>query len=166
MSLPSIVSVPHPALRQKLAPVTTFDQELSDLAATMIRVMRQANGVGLAANQIDRLVRMFVYAIDEPLEVDGQMVGPIAAQAVVNPVITILDKTMDTDEEGCLSIPHLYGPVARPRRIQLAAQDLSGQPIKRAISGYEARIIQHETDHLNGVLFLDLVTDPTKLRKA
>lgn len=166
MKLPEIITVPNPILRQKLEPVTEFNQSLVDLSEVMLEVMRQANGVGLAANQVGELARMFVYGVDEPFEADGRVVQPIAAQAIINPVITVLTGDSDVDEEGCLSIPHLYGPVERPLVIRLQAQDINGAPIDRQIDGYEARIVQHETDHLNGILFLDKLTDPTKLRKA
>lgn len=166
MSLPPIVSVPHPALRQKLALVSVFDKELAALADIMIQVMRKANGVGLAANQINERQRMFVYAIDEPFELNGHTIAPILPRAIINPTITIIGNHTEVEEEGCLSIPHLYGPVARANRIRLDAQDIDGTPFSKEVSGYEARIIQHETDHLNGVLFLDKVADPTKIRRA
>ena len=166
MKLPSIVTVPHPALRRDLEPVTKFDRSLAELAEIMIATMREGEGVGLAANQIDRAERMFVYGIDEPLEFDNEKVEPVSPQAIVNPSIIIIDSRMVVDEEGCLSIPGLYGPVARPWRIRLEGQEISGKPIRKELSGYEARIVQHETDHLNGILFLDRVTDPGKLRRV
>lgn len=166
MKLPSIVAVPHPALRRELAPVTVFDNALADLAEVMIATMHKGEGVGLAANQIDRPERMFVYGIDEPLEFDDEKVEPVAPMAIVNPSITILDDKQIVDEEGCLSIPGLYGPVARPWRIRIDGQDVTGKSISKDLSGYEARIVQHETDHLNGILFLDRLTDPGKLRRA
>src|SRR5690606_854047 len=113
MSLPEIVVVPHPSLREKLTDVTVFDQDLADLAATMIAVMRKANGVGLAANQIDRPVRMFVYGFDEAQPVNGVAGTPVEPTAVVNPVITPIGNQTNEDEEGCLSNPKLYGPVVR-----------------------------------------------------
>ncbi len=166
MSLPEIVVVPHPSLREKLTDVTVFDQDLADLAATMIAVMHKANGVGLAANQIDRPVRMFVYGFDEAQPVNGVAGTPVEPTAVVNPVITPIGNQTNEDEEGCLSIPNLYGPVVRASRIRLQAVDVTGKPIDRELRDYEARVVQHETDHLNGVLFLDKVSNPTKLRRT
>ena len=165
MSL-KIVSVPHPALRQQLPNVTTFDSQLRKLADDMVAAMHKANGVGLAGNQVDRPVRMFVYGMDEPIEYHGKRVDRIPTQVVVNPIITTTDDETDIDEEGCLSVPGLYGPVSRATHIRLQAQNLDGSSFEREVSGYEARILQHETDHLNGILFLDKLTDPTKLRRA
>jgi peptide deformylase len=166
MALPAIITVPHPALRQHLEPVRTFDGSLADLAKIMLKVMRQADGVGLAANQIGRLERMFVYAIDEDLEVDDRIIPAVPPQVVINPAITVMSRATTVEEEGCLSIPHLYGPVIRPARITLQGLTAEGRPFSREMADYEARVVQHETDHLNGILFLDHVVDPGKIRRA
>lgn len=164
MKTPKIVTLPHPALRKKSKPVTEFTPELAELAQAMLTRMQQAEGVGLAANQIDVDAQIFVYGA-EAFEDAGQKYPAIPPQAVINPHITVLDPTTETMDEGCLSIPGLTAPVARPIKIRLHAQDLNSQSFTRDISGYEARIVLHETDHLNGVLFLDHVTDPSKIKR-
>jgi|SRR5690606_30992251 len=126
--------------------------------------MRKAEGVGLAANQIGVDSRIFVYEI-EAFELNGVKYPAVPAQAVINPVIEVLDNSTEIMEEGCLSIPNLWGPVSRATKVMLKAQDLSGTHFSREVTGYEARVIQHETDHLNGKLFLDYISDPTKLRR-
>src|SRR5690606_12901492 len=164
MKLPTIFTVPDPLLRKELTPISTFDQELSQMAETMIEVMRKADGVGLAANQIGIDARIFVYGL-EAFELEGQKYRKIYAQSVIIPVIEVLESEMETMEEGCLSIPNLWGPVERPVRVRLSGQRLNGESFSREVTGYEARVIQHETDHLNGKLFLDYITDPSKLRR-
>lgn len=160
-----IVIIPDPILRQKSKPVTEFTPELKKLADQMIKTMHQANGVGLAANQINIDQQIFVYGM-EAFEDEGIKYPAIPDQAVINPRITVLDSRTQTMDEGCLSIPGIVAPIARPIKVRLEAQDIDGQPFIRDISGYEARVIQHETDHLNGVLFLDHVTDPTQIRRS
>lgn len=164
MSLPEIVVVPAPILRQTLKPIESFDGQLKELAKTMIEVMHQADGVGLAANQIGIDAQIFVYGFDG-FELKGKKQPTVSPQAVVNPVIEVLDPTTDEMTEGCLSIPGLSGPVARPIGIRLHGFDLDGNQFSRDIEGYEARVVQHETDHLNGKLYIDYITDPTKLRR-
>ena len=166
MKLPEIVTIPHPLLRKKLEPVTEFNAELAELADAMIELTLQAEGVGLAANQIAIDKQIFVYGIDEPFELNGKTVAAVPFQAVVNPEVVVVDGQEEVHEEGCLSIPGLRGPVARPLTIRLKGQLLDGTRFERNINGYEARIVQHEVDHLNGRLFLDHITDPSKLYRV
>ena len=165
MKLPQIITVPHPLLRKILEPVTSFDSDLAELSETMIKVMRQAEGVGLAANQINIDAQIFVYGIEGSFEVKGNKYPPVPARAIVNPEVSVIDETIEVMEEGCLSIPNLWGPVGRPFGIELNGFDVHGQPISEKLYGYEARVVQHEVDHLNGRLFLDYITDPTKLHR-
>lgn len=166
MKLPQIITIPHPLLRQTLKPVTTFDAKLAELAESMIAVMHRAEGVGLAANQIGIDAQIFVYGIEEAFEVKGQKFAPIPARAIVNPKVLVIDETIEVMDEGCLSIPNVWGPVGRPLGIELQGQDIHGQPFSSKLFGYEARVVQHEVDHLNGKLFLDYITDPTKLHNG
>lgn len=129
-------------LREQAAPVTAFDDELRTLVASMFETMDVALGVGLAANQVGVARRVAV------IDADGQrfvMVNPRIAQA----------SGRDKAEEGCLSIPEVYAEVTRASRITLEALDRDGQPFTMEAEGLVARAIQHELDHLDGILFLD-----------
>jgi peptide deformylase len=132
-----------PVLKSRATPVKDFDESLEHLAEEMMRVMREAEGVGLAANQIGRLKRIFV-AVHE----DEQY-------AIVNPVIEVRSETTEKDLEGCLSIPETRVEVERPTSVTVSGQDPSGEPVRVEAEGLLARIFQHEIDHLDGVLILD-----------
>ena len=132
-----------PVLKSRATRVKDFDESLKHLAEDMLRVMREHEGVGLAANQIGRLKRLFVAAYDEEEYV------------LVNPVIETYSETTEKDVEGCLSIPETRVEVERPIAVTVSAQDLSGAPVRLEVDGLLARIFQHEIDHLDGVLILD-----------
>ncbi len=132
-----------PVLKSRATPVQDFDESLEHLAEEMMRVMREAEGVGLAANQIGRLKRIFV-AVHE----DEQY-------AIVNPEIEVRSETTEKDIEGCLSIPETRVEVERPTSVTVSGQDPSGEPVRVEAEGLLARIFQHEIDHLDGVLILD-----------
>lgn len=132
-----------PVLKTRAAPVDTFDESLSRLAEEMLATMREREGVGLAANQVGRLKRILVAAVE-----DDEYV-------VVNPVIEEVADTTEQGPEGCLSIPGIQVEVERATGITLSGQDLSGAPLRIEASGLVARIFQHEVDHLDGVLILD-----------
>jgi peptide deformylase len=132
-----------PVLKSRATQVKDFDESLKHLAEEMLRIMREHEGVGLAANQIGRLKRIFVAAYDEEEYV------------MVNPVIEIRSETTEKDIEGCLSIPETRVEVERPTAVTVSGQDLSGAPMRIEVQGILARIFQHEIDHLDGVLILD-----------
>lgn len=132
-----------PVLKTRAAPVDTFDKSLSRLAEEMLATMREREGVGLAANQVGRLKRMLVAAVEDEEYV------------VVNPVIEEAAGTTEHGAEGCLSIPGIQVEVVRATSITLSGQDLTGAPLQIEASGLVARIFQHEVDHLDGVLILD-----------
>lgn len=134
-----------PVLKSKAAPVTVFDDALRDEVSEMGRIMGDALGIGLAANQIGRLRRVLVYRVEED--------SPV--QALVNPVIEWSSKDEEWFEEGCLSLPRVHVDVERPVHVRVRAQDHEGDEILVEASGLEARVIQHEMDHLDGVLILD-----------
>ncbi len=138
-----------PVLKSRATPVKEFDESLEHLAEEMIRVMREAEGVGLAANQIGRLKRIFVAVYREDEE------GEVQEFAIVNPVIEERSETTEKDIEGCLSIPETRVEVERPTAVTVSGQDLSGEPVRVEAEGLLARIFQHEIDHLDGVLILD-----------
>jgi peptide deformylase len=132
-----------PVLKSRATPVKDFDESLEHLAEEMMRVMREAEGVGLAANQIGHLKRIFVATHE-----DEQYV-------IVNPVIKERSEVTEKDIEGCLSIPETRVEVERPIAVTVSGQDLSGEPVRLEAEGLLARIFQHEIDHLDGVLILD-----------
>lgn len=136
-----------PVLRQKSAPIAEVNDELRALIADMRETMKAYSGVGLAANQVGIAKRVLV--VDVPLDDEKR-----AQLALVNPVITKRVGT-ETGEEGCLSIPGVWEDVTRARSIQLEALDEQGREIEIEAEGYLARALQHEVDHLDGVLFVD-----------
>lgn len=137
-----------PVLRQRAHEVTDFDGRLAKLAADMADTMRAAEGVGLAANQVGVLKRLFTW------EVEREDEDPVGG-AVVNPVLTDSSEDMEQSDEGCLSFPGLFYPVDRPLRVEVTYQDLVGDDHRISLEGFFARIWLHEMDHLNGILFID-----------
>ncbi len=123
-------------------------KEIIELVAHMKRAMRRANGIGLSANQIGLPWRIFVAEIHDAT-------GGTKFYAVFNPTIERTSKEVMTMEEGCLSVPKLFGPVERPKEIVVKCQNKQGKPLKIKAWGMLARIFQHEIDHLNGALFID-----------
>jgi peptide deformylase len=132
-----------PVLKTRAAPVESFDESLLRLTKDMFATMRDNEGVGLAATQVGRLKRVFVAAIE-----DHEYV-------VVNPVLTNISETTDIATEGCLSIPGIQVDVERPTAVTISGQDVSGKPLQIEASDLLARVLQHEVDHLDGVLILD-----------
>ena len=132
-----------PVLKTRAAPVETFDESLARLAQEMLATMREREGVGLAANQVGRLKRILVAAVEDQEYV------------IVNPTIEEAARSTEKDLEGCLSIPGIQVEVERPTAVTLSGQDPSGAPLHLNASGLLARVLQHEVDHLNGVLILD-----------
>ncbi len=137
-----------PVLRARAGEITAFDDELAHEIARMSQIMIDARGVGLAAPQIGALRRLLVYRLseDEP------------THALVNPAITWTSDETDVDQEGCLSIGELLMDVPRAVSITVEALDAEGNPVTVTAHDYEARVIQHEIDHLDGVLILDRTT--------
>jgi len=163
MPIRKVIIGDQASLRQVSSPVTEFNPELKQLAADMVDTMRDYDGVGLAAPQVGALQRLIVIESAPIEDIPDNPVFPL--KILVNPSYEQLSPTQAEGIEGCLSLPRWYGPVNRFTKIRVTAQDLDGNPVKFDAKDFEARVIQHEVDHLNGVLFTDLVTDPTKLRK-
>src|ERR687898_1206341 len=132
-----------PVLKTRAAPVESFDAALAHLAEEMLAAMREREGVGLAANQVGRLKRILVAATEDEEYV------------IVNPVIEEAAETTERELEGCLSIPGIQVEVERPTSMTVSGQDATGTPFRLETSGLLARILQHEIDHLDGVLILD-----------
>ena len=134
-----------PVLRQKAKAVAPVDDAVRTLVDDLFETMRAAHGVGLAANQVGVARRVAVVDVgDDP--------PPLV---LINPVIVERDDEVETAEEGCLSIPEIYGDVERSARVVVEALDRAGQSYRATATGYKARAIQHEIDHLDGILFLD-----------
>jgi peptide deformylase len=147
----AITVVGNPVLHTECRDVTAFDDELRTLVADMFASQRTAEGVGLAANQIGVGLKLFVYDCQD--DEGNRHVG-----AVCNPKLVELPaerRTLDDSNEGCLSVPGAYAPLARPDYAEVTGQDVAGNPIKVRGTGYFARCLQHETDHLYGYLYID-----------
>jgi peptide deformylase len=165
MSLP-IVHYNDPVLRTKGAKVATFDAPLMQLANDMVTTMHEAQGIGLAAQQIGRALQLCVVDLREcdhdfTWELDGAKppLDLFMPMAIINPAITILPGTPETAyEEGCLSFPKIRGDVLRQDHIRVEFKDERGIAHTLQCDGLFARCIQHEADHLNGVLFIDRMT--------
>ena len=138
-----------PVLRQAALEVRDFDDALARLAEDMALTMRAQDGVGLAANQVGVLRRLFTY--DDPGGDDREP----SAGAVVNPVLLEASEETDLADEGCLSFPGLFYPVERQLEVVVRHQDIHGEERETTMRGFGARIWLHEMDHLNGVLFID-----------
>jgi peptide deformylase len=142
-----------PVLKTRAAPVESFDESLVRLTQDMLATMRDNEGVGLAANQVGRLKRVFVAGIEDEEYV------------IVNPVLTDWSETTESVPEGCLSIPGILVDVERPKGVTVSGQDVSGRPLQIRASDLLARVLQHEVDHLDGVLILDR-TDRSSRKSA
>jgi len=145
-------------LRKKLKEVDAKDPFLPDFLPDLIQTMYERDGVGLAANQVGVDLRIFV--IDPYWAKDGEEKNPIV---MINPEIHSFEGEQ-TGEEGCISLPGLYANVNRARRIEYSYTDTKGKRIRKSAEGYEAIVIQHEYDHLNGVVFTDRVSTLVKLK--
>jgi len=155
LALAQIRQYPDPVLRLEASEVAEFDGDLEQLVERMIHLMQDARGVGLAANQVGILRRVFVIQAEEDEE----------PRALVNPVIVERSDELDEDDEGCLSMQGVVVPVERPVRIRVEAKDEHGHEVTLELEGLPARVAQHELDHLDGVLILDR-TSPDGKREA
>jgi peptide deformylase len=147
-----ILRMGHPQLLQRSLPVAAFaTTELDALLADLRDTMVANDGAGLAAPQIGVLLQVVVFGVgSNPRYPDAE---PVPYTELVNPVLTPLSDEIDEDWEGCLSVPGLRGVVPRYRRLRYEGFDPKGEPIRREVSGFHARVVQHECDHLLGVLY-------------
>lgn len=143
-----IIHYPHPTLRHVSKPVKRVDADLRDMVEQMFDLMYEHEGVGLAANQVDLPYRLFV------ANPTGDAKNKDAEFVFINPVLRN-GKGQVEGEEGCLSIPGVLGPVVRKEKITIEAYNLQGEEFVGEVDGLLARIVQHETDHLDGKLFID-----------
>jgi peptide deformylase len=154
LALAQIRQYPDSVLRMKAPPVETFDDDLKRLATRLGELMKDANGVGLAATQVGVLRRVFVFARDED-----------EVAVLVNPEIVRRGDEAEVDEEGCLSIQGVTMPVERSTSVRIEGRDASGEEVAYDLEGTPARIVQHELDHLDGTMILDRTT-PEARREA
>lgn len=143
----SIITYPHPTLRYVAKPIRRVNAQLKKIVARMFELMYENRGVGLAATQVDLPLRLFVMN-------EAGHPGEGEERVIINPVVT-KPRSNEEAEEGCLSLPNVHGNVIRAKTIHLNAFDLAGNEIDQEFSSFEARIIQHENDHLDGTLFID-----------
>ena len=158
-----------PVLNTVAKPVEKIDDSIRNLAEKMIQVMYDSNGIGLAAPQVGLPLRMFVLHIDPPEDSDGRPLPvsspgevqllPKMPMAFINPEVTPVGTAETLFEEGCLSVPKLYAPVRRPETVMLKATLPDGSSICAECSGLLARAIQHENDHLDGIVFVQKLED-------
>ena len=151
MSLLDILIVPHPRLREKCAPVSLFDAEVKRRAEDMLETMYDAPGVGLAAPQVGILQRMLVVDVAE----EGAARQP---HCLINPEIIWSSEETSVYNEGCLSLPDQFAEVRRPAEVRVRYQTPSGKDEEMHATGLLSTCVQHEMDHLNGVLFIDYLS--------
>lgn len=160
MTVLPIIQPDNPLLRRQAQRVTDFDADLQILIDDMVETMTAAPGVGLAGPQVAQSQRLIVVRLpddEESVEEYGEDAGKL--HVVVNPTIVWRSQDKVSGVEGCLSLPGLLGDVERHESIEVAGQDRQGQPIRLTASGWLARVFQHEIDHLDGVLYIDIATD-------
>lgn len=164
MSTLDIVKLPADILRKKTKPVTKFDAELQTLIDDMIETLAVSNGVGLAAPQVDVPLQLAIISPPPEEDEDGNEIPDSRPLFVIaNPEIVWQSRELVDGIEGCLSIPGYVGEVTRHQSIRVRAQDRHGKKIKLKLTDWTARIFQHEIDHLNGVLYLDRLSEPSHM---
>ena len=151
-----IIKYPHPTLRHKSKALKRVDRELKEIVAEMFDLMYSHEGVGLAANQVDLPYRLFV------MNVKGDPAEEEEARVFINPVISRKSGSAEA-QEGCLSFPDIWAPVRRPEKIVVSAYGLDGQEFTYEMDGLYARAVQHEIDHLDGVVFVDRLSQANQL---
>ncbi len=149
MSLLQILEFPDPRLRKIATPVTVFDTKLEALVDDLLSTMYEAEGIGLAATQVNIHKRLLVIDVSENKD---------SPQIFINPEFEIIEEELTEYDEGCLSVPGFYETVSRPRSVQITAYDISGERVETFAEGMLSTCIQHEIDHLDGRLFVDYLS--------
>lgn len=168
MMLP-VVKYGHPVLRQKGVRIESVTLEIKQLIADMFETMYAAKGIGLAAQQVGQALQLTVLDVravtDRPstLELKGKpaAVDSFMPLVLINPVVKPLNDLV-AGPEGCLSFPEMYGEISRPESVEVTAMNEHGKPVEFRAGGLLARAVQHEVDHLNGILFIDRMDRKTK----
>ncbi|HUI59700.1 MAG TPA: peptide deformylase [Steroidobacteraceae bacterium] len=157
MGIRPVLKMGHPVLRQVAAPVSRFDRELDELLADMDDTMRSLHGAGIAAPQIGVSLRVVIFEVQENPRYPH--VTPVPYTVLINPEVTVLGHDQEEGWEGCLSVPGMRGLVPRFRRLRYRGVDRYGAPIDRTVEGFHARVVQHEVDHLEGILYPQRIRD-------
>jgi len=158
MAIKNVLRIGDPALNMPSSPVTEDDyKKIHTIVEDMFDTMKHLDGVGLAAPQIGILKRLVIFGFDSNPRYPDAIAVP--ETILINPLIEPLDSSTDTDWEGCLSIPGMRGLVERPNRIRYSGTDQHGNKIDREVDGFHARVVQHECDHLDGILYVERITD-------
>ena len=162
MAVREVLRMGHPVLRERASPVEKFGTpELRELLQDMQDTMAAKNGAGLAAPQIGVSQRLVIFGVQKnPRYPDAE---EVPFTVLVNPKIVILTREVEEDWEGCLSVPGMRGVVPRYRKLRYSGFDIEGNPFEREAEGFHARVVQHECDHLDGILYPQRMTDLSKL---
>lgn len=161
MAVRPVLKMGHPLLRQVARPVTEFGtRELQDLVRDMDDTMRSLDGAGLAAPQIGVSLRIVIFEVRQNPRYPEA--GEVPYTVLVNPELTPIGDQLEDGWEGCLSVPGLRGVVPRARKLRYAGFDLDGRRIERIAEGFHARVVQHECDHLDGILYPMRIRDFTR----
>jgi peptide deformylase len=158
---------PDPALRQKATPIPQVTDEVRKVAARMIEVMREEDGIGLAGPQVGLPWRIFVADVppgDKRSVTSDPPTATSGPQVYINPILSAPTGDLTTYEEGCLSLPDIRGDVIRPPTITITYTDIEGNKVAQTATGLLARCWQHETDHLDGVLIIDKMTQIFRMK--
>lgn len=156
----TLVYYGNPVLRKKAIALEKVNDEIKELVQAMDTLMQKSRGVGLAAPQVGKSLRLFILRDEEQDEEGNYKAGPL--QVFINPILSEPSEEEVSMNEGCLSIPGVRGDIIRPKEITVEALDIDGKPFKKRFTGLVARILMHENDHINGVLFIDRL--PAKLK--
>ena len=161
MPVREVLRMGHPVLRERAKPVENFGTpELRALLEDMKETMAAKNGAGLAAPQIGVGQRLVIFGVDHnPRYPDAE---PVPFTVLVNPKLVMLTREVEEDWEGCLSVPGMRGVVPRYTKLRYSGFDIDGNPIERVAEGFHARVVQHECDHLDGILYPQRMTDMTR----
>lgn len=165
MAVRKIIRMGHPTLRERARDLTAEEigsDEIARLVEDMVDTLHDYGGIGLAAPQIDEPLRLAIIDIPGGASRYGD-IASMPLSVFVNPRIEVLDAATAGYWEGCLSVPGLRGFVERPQHIRVTAQNLNAEPILLELKGFSATVFQHEFDHLDGRLYIDLIKDPSKL---
>ena len=157
MAVRRVLKMGEPRLREVAGPVLRFDAALGELITDMDDTMRALHGAGIAAPQIGVDARVVIFELAENPRYPH--IAPVPYTVLVNPQLTMLGDEQDEGWEGCLSVPGMRGLVPRFRRLRYQGFDAHGTPIDRTVEGFHARVVQHEVDHLDGILFPQRVQD-------